>query len=372
MKRSPKLLFFVSEDWYFCSHRLSLAVAASKAGYEVVVLTRVNKHGETIRSAGLRLIPFSLSRRGMNLVGELLTLLRLFLVYRREKPDLVHHVAMKPVLYGTLAARLNRVPNVVNALAGMGWLFTSGSVTARFLNPLVRLAFRVLLRPTGVMVQNPDDAALMADLGLPNIHVVRGSGVDIRQFKPHGEVPGVPLVVLPARMLWDKGIGEFVAAARQLKVRGVSGRFALVGAPDKENPTSISLKQLADWQNEGVVEYWGHRDDMAEVLSLAHIVCLPSYREGLPKALLEAAACGRPIVATDATGCREIVRDGENGLLVPLRNSQALADAIERLLNDASLRHRFGQRSRKIIEAEFSLEQIVAETLAVYRKGMSR
>lgn len=372
MRKAPKLLFFVSEDWYFCSHRLPLAIAASTAGYEVTVVTRVNKHGETIRRAGLRLIPFSLSRRGMNLVGEFLTFARLLIVYRREKPDLVHHVAMKPVLYGTLAARLAGVPCVVNALAGMGWLFTSDSSLARFLNPLVRLAFRLLLRPTEIIVQNPDDAAFMAELGLANIHVVRGSGVDASSFQPRDEEPGIPLVVLPARMLWDKGVGEFVEAARQLKARGVSGRFALVGAPDNENPASISLQQLADWQSEGVVEYWGQRDDMPEVMLLAHIVCLPSYREGLPKALLEAAACGRPMVTTDATGCREIVRHGDNGLLVPVRNSQALAEAIETLLKDASLRRRFGQRARKIVENEFSLEQVVADTLAVYREGLSK
>ncbi len=368
MSALPKLLFFVSEDWYFCSHRLPLAVAASKAGYSVSVLTRVNRHGEAIRGAGLRLIPFPLSRRGMNPIGEFLTLARLLIVYLREKPDLVHHVAMKPVLYGTFAARLAGVPCVVNALAGMGWLFTSESAMARRLNPVVRLAFRFLLGPTQVIVQNPDDAMFMGALGLGHIRIVRGSGVDTRHFQPRAEEPGIPLVVLPARMLLDKGIGEFVEAARQLKARGVGGRFALVGAPDNENPASIPLKQLEDWRSEGVVEYWGHRDDMSEVLSRAHLVCLPSYREGLPKVLLEAAACGRPMVATDATGCREIVRDGENGLLVPVRNSQALADAIEILLGDADLRRRFGRRSREIVEHEFSLEQVVTDTLAIYRE----
>lgn len=372
MSVAPRLLFFVSEDWYFCSHRLPLAVAAAKSGYAVSVVTRVNHEAATIRNAGLRLIPFALSRRGMNLFAEFLTLVRLWRVYRREKPDLVHHVAMKPVLYGSLVARLAGVPRVVNALAGMGWLFTSDSMLARLLKPPVRLAFRLLLKPTEVILQNPDDAAFMAELGLVNIHIVRGSGVDVHGFQPSGEAPGIPLVVLPARMLWDKGIGEFVEAARQLGARGVSGRFALVGAPDAENPASISSKQLAAWQNEGVVEYWGHRDDMPQVLSLAHVVCLPSYREGLPKALLEAAACGRPLVATDATGCREIVHDGENGFLVPVRDSQALADAIEALLKDASLRQRFGQRSRQIVEAAFSQEKIIADTLLVYREVLSR
>ena len=365
----PKLLFFVTEDWYFCSHRLALAVAAREAGFGVVVVTRVREHGEVIRRAGLDLIPFEISRRGLNPFRELGALTRLTDLYRREKPDLVHHVAMKPVLYGTLAARLAGVPHIVNALAGMGWLFTSASLMARFIKPLVALTFRFLLRQTSVIVQNPDDAALMAGIGLGRTRLIRGSGVDAKAFRPGIEPNGTPLVVLPARMLWDKGVGEFVEAARQLKARGVVACFALVGEPDPENPASVSKAQLAAWHAETVVEWWGQRANMPQILAQAHVVCLPSYREGLPKALLEAAACGRPIVTTNVPGCREIVRDGDNGLLVPVCDAPALAEALARLIADPDMRRRMGERGRALVVGEFSQERVIAETLAVYREA---
>lgn len=369
--RSPKLLYFVSEDWYFCSHRLPLAVAAHETGFEVVVATRVREHGEVIRQAGIGLIPFEMSRRGMHLFGELGTLARLVALYRREKPDLVHHVAMKPVLYGMLASRLAGVPHAVNALAGMGWLFTSTSLTARLIKPLVRLAFRFLLRSSSVIVQNPDDLALMTSMGLTDISIIRGAGIDLQLFQPVPEPAGPPLVVLPSRMLWDKGVGEFVEAARQLKKRDIVARFALVGAPDPENPATLSEARLAAWQDEGMVEWWGQHTDMPKVYAQAHIVCLPSYREGLPQVLLEAAACGRPIVTTDVTGCRDtVMRNGENGVLVPVRDASALASALAKLIEDPDLRRRMGEHGRAYVVGEFSQERIISETLAVYQEEM--
>jgi len=371
MNRKFKLLYFVSEDWYFCSHRLPLAMAACEAGFEVVVVTRVYEHGEAIHRAGLRVIPFDMSRRGMNPLRELQVLARLIAIYRKEKPDLIHHVAMKPVIYGSLAACFFGTRHVVNAMAGMGWLFTSGNIKARLIKPLVRLLFRVLLSPTRVIVQNPDDAALMAGVGVESVHLIRGSGVNAAVFRPGPEPTGTPLVVLPARMLWDKGVGEFVEAAKQLKERGIIARFALVGEPDPENPATVSKAQLTAWHDEAEVEWWGQRDDMAQVYAQAHVVCLPSYREGLPKALLEAAACGLPIVATDVPGCREIVRNGNNGLLVPARDAPALAEALARLIADPDMRRRMGERGRALAVGEFSQEQVIAETLAVYRGAMA-
>ncbi|MDD5035157.1 MAG: glycosyltransferase family 4 protein [Methylococcaceae bacterium] len=366
----PKLLFFVTEDWYFCSHRLPLALAAQQAGFEVCVLTRVREHGERIRRAGLKLIPLELSRRGTNPLAELGLLLRLIAIYRREQPDLIHQVAIKPVLYGSLAARLAGIPHVVNAIAGLGWLFTSPSTKARLLGHSVVLAFRLLLNRGKLIVQNPNDLEFLLKLGIPpsRIALIQGSGVDVLEFSPSPEPSGPPLVMLPSRQLWDKGIGEFVAAARRLKNAGIAARFVLVGAPDAENPAAISERQLALWQQEGIVEYWGHRTDMAQVFSQAHIVCLPSYREGLPKALIEAAAAGRPIVTTDVPGCREVVRDGENGLLVPVKAVEALADALTKLIEDSSLRARMGAKGREMAVESFSQERICAETLALYRQ----
>lgn len=369
----PKLLFLVTEDWYFCSHRLPLARAAKAAGYEVVVATRVGAHAEAILAEGFKLVPIGLRRSSQNPWREIKAILEIAGIYRRERPDLVHHVALKPVLYGSIAARLTRVPAVVNALAGLGFVFASESLKARLLRPWVVGALRLLLDARGrvLIVQNPDDRRMLVEGGVvkpARVRLIRGSGVDIRRFAPTPEPVGTPLVVLPSRLLWDKGVGEFVAAARLLKAQGAEARFVLVGAGDPENPATIPDGTLEAWRAEGVVEWWGRREDMSAVLESSSIACLPSYREGLPKVLLEAAACGRPLVATDVPGCREIVIDGSNGLLVPVRDAPALADAIGRLLADPGLRVAMGRRGRELVEAQFSEERVVMQTLAVYRE----
>jgi glycosyltransferase involved in cell wall biosynthesis len=366
-------LFFVTEDWYFCSHRLPLARAALAAGYDVSVATRVGEHGEAIEAAGLRLIPLKLSRRSRHPAREARLVYDLFRLYRREKPDLVHQVALKPVLYGTLAARLAGIPVIVNALAGLGFLFVSELRTARTLRPVAEFAFRRLLNRanTRTILQNPDDLHLLVEkqiLEARYARLIRGSGVDLERFRARPEPSGTPLIVLPARMLWDKGVGEFVAAARQLRSEGIRARFALVGDRDAENPAAIALAQLQEWQRSGVVEWWGRRTDMERVFAECHIVCLPSYREGLPKALLEAAASGRPIVTTDVPGCREIVREGENGLLVRKGDPVALAVALRRFIEEPDLRRRMGERGSVIAASEFSLDEVIQQTLALYRE----
>ena len=373
----PKILYFITEDWYFCSHRLPLAVAAKDAGYDVTVVTNVNGHGTAIRRAGIRLIPFNLSRRGMNPLSELSMLARLIAVYRKEKPDLVHHVAMKPVLYGSLAARLSRIPRVVNAFAGLGHVFTSDKLKARLLRFVIGSTFRGILnsRSSRLILQNKDDRALFIRKRFINeerIRLIRGSRVDTDIFSPSPEPPGLPVVMLASRMLRDKGIKEFMEAARQLKERGVKAHFVLIGDPDQHNPSAIPEEQLNYWHMEGVVDWWGWRDDMPSVLAQAHIICLPSYREGLPKVLLEAASCGRPIIATDTPGCREIVRDRENGLLVPVRGTVKLADAIQRLIENPELRQKMGERGREIVLSEFSIEKVIKETLSVYEELLAQ
>lgn len=364
-----KLLFVVTEDWYFVSHRLPLAVAAQKAGFDVAVATRVGEHGDTIRAAGIRLIPLGLSRRRGNPLLEVITLAHL---YRRERPDIVHHVALKAVLYGAFAAWLARVPAQVNAITGLGWLFTSAKGITRILRPAVRWILAWLLKKPGslTIVQNPDDRDLLIRSHLPEnyLRLIRGSGVDTRIYYPVPEPSGRICIVLVARMLWDKGVGEFVEAARLLTQTGVSARFILVGDPDPGNPASVSEACLQEWNEKNGVEWWGRRDNMPAVLHAAHIACLPSYREGLPKSLLEAAACGLPIVTTDTPGCREIVHDGDNGFLVPVRDATALASALHGLIDNPVLRAEMGLRSREMVLAYFSREQIIAETLAVYRE----
>ena len=368
-----KVLYFITEDWYFCSHRLPLAIAAKDAGYDVAVVTNVNKHGAAIRQTGVRVIPFNLSRRGMNLLSEFITIARLIVIYRKEKPDLVHHVAMKPVLYGSLAAWLSGASGVVNALAGLGYVFTSDKLKAHILRSVIGKIFRGLLnrRTSRLILQNQDDRTLFIRkrfIDEERIRLIRGSGVDTDVFSPSPEPSGIPVVMLASRMLWDKGIKEFVEAARQLKTHGVKAHFVLVGDPDQHNPSSIPKEQLTFWHKEGVVEWWGWRDDMPSVLAQAHVICLPSYREGLPKVLLEAASCGRPIVASDTPGCREIVHDRENGLLVPVQSTVELANAIQILINNPELRQKMGARGREIVLSEFAIEKIISETMTVYKE----
>jgi len=362
-----KLLYFVSEDWYFCSHRLPLAIAAKDAGYDVVVVTRVTVHGERIHEAGLRLVPFEMSRRAMNPFSEVLVLWRLIGVYLREKPDIVHHVAIKPVLYGTLAARLCGVRHVVNALAGMGWILASGTRLARVMKWWVLSLFRVILPRTSVIVQNRDDADLIRSLGCQRVHLIRGAGVDVAAIDASSEPPGPCVVLLAARMLWDKGVGEYVEAARILRARGASVRMLLIGEPDDSNPASIPRETLCAWHDTGVVEWLRYRDDVPALLRGSHIVCLPSYyREGIPKFVLEGLAAGLPVVTTDTPGCRETVAEGVNGFLVSPKDALALADALDRLVSNAKLRKSMGRESRNLAMAEFSSERIIAETLAVY------
>jgi glycosyltransferase involved in cell wall biosynthesis len=336
------------------------------------VATRVRDHGERIRSAGLELIPLRLSRRSTNPLRELRAVHEIAGIYRRLRPDIVHHVALKPVLYGSLAAAWAGTPHVVNALAGLGYVFSSNDRRARLLRPLVEAGYRLLLDRSNsrLIVQNPDDRALLTGDGVVDarrIALIPGSGVDLARFTPSPQPDGAPLVVLPARMLRDKGVVEFVEAARRLKREGVAARFALVGDRDPENPASISEQQLRAWRDEGAVEWWGFKADMASVYRQASLVCLPSYREGLPIVLAEAAACERAIVTCDVPGCREAVRHGDNGLLVPAREVAPLAAALRTLIADPARRAAMGRRGRERAAAEFSLARVIADTLAVYR-----
>lgn len=366
----PKLAFLVTEDWYFVSHRLPLALAAKKAGYQISVVTRSGRDRGAIEEAGIRFVPFAMDRSGMNPVKEMFTLLRLVRVLRRERPDLVHLVALKPVLLGNLAARIAGVPGRVSAVAGLGFLFTDDGRGGRLM-PLVRRLLGWALGGSLVIVQNPDDGRLLTEgLGVDpsSLRLVRGAGVDLERFRPSQEPEGPPVVMLPSRLLWDKGVGEFVEAARRLRATGTAARFVLVGAPDPDNPAMVPEDTLRQWQAEGVIEWWGHQTDMASVLPQASLVCLPSYREGLPKVLIEALACGRAVVTCDVPGCREVVVDRENGLLVPPKDPAALAGVIEQLLQDTGLRHAFGEAGRRRAEQFFGAERVNEETVSLYRE----
>lgn len=374
---TQRLLMVVTEDWYFRLHWQALAEAAARRGWEVAVATRINapEHAEAIAAAGLRLVPLAINRRSLNPLRELGAVGELARLYRRERPDLIHHVALKPVLYGSLAAKRAGVPRWLNGLPGLGYVYASDEPKARLLRPLIGGLFRLLLddRRSRVLLQNHDDAKFFASgiVTPERVHCVRGVGVDTVRYAPVPEPPGPPLAVLAARMLWDKGVAELVDAARLLRQRNVALRIALVGGPDPGNPRSVPEDVLRRWQADGLVEWWGQRTDMPEVWRQAAIAVLPTtYREGLPTVLLEAAATGRPLVATDMPGCREVVRPGETGLLVPPGDAVALADALERLATDAALRARLGAAARQAAETEFAVPVVTGLVLDLYRRMM--
>ncbi len=370
---SPRVLIVVNAEWYFLSHRLSLAKALRAKGCNVVVAASVERNSQgDIEAHGFRFVPLHLQRRSTELWREVACLWELYRLYRLERPDLVHNIAIKPVIYGSIAAKIANVPAVINTIPGLGYVFLQKGWRSDLLRLIVLAAYRIALwgKKVYAIFQNPDDRKFFISERLitsDRAVLIRGSGVDTFQFAPSPELPGKPVVLLASRLLWDKGVGELVEAGCQLNGAGVSCRVVLVGTPDPENPKSIPLETIKAWQSEGIIEWWGLRNDMPEVLKMASIVVLPSYREGVPKVLLEAAATGRPIVATDVPGCREVVRHGDNGLLVPARDPSALADAIKTLLENKPLRTRMGIRSREIAVSEFSEERVIEETLNVYR-----
>jgi glycosyltransferase involved in cell wall biosynthesis len=367
-----KIVFFVSEDWYFCSHRINLAKAAIEKGYKVSLITRVGNHGEMIREAGIELIPVNIERSKLNIFSDIKLLFKLTSIIRYEKPDIFHCVAVKPVLYGSIAALFFPKTQVVNALGGLGYVFSSSNLKAKVLRPFIKNAFKYLLGRRGnqLIVQNKDDYELFSDkftISRKQISLIRGAGVD-NQYLQELPEPELPIkVTLLARMLVDKGVNEFVEAAKILKERGFKGELILVGDPDPLNPASIDQRQLKKWDESGLVEWNRFNSNVQSVWSNSHISVLPSYREGLPKSLLESAACGRAIVTTDVPGCREVVTDGVNGILVPVKDPIALADAIAKLSNDKELRVKMGKAGRKLIDEELSADKVHAQILKLYK-----
>ncbi len=370
----PRLLIVVNNAAFFTSHRLPLGLAAIAAGFEVHVACPPSPALDALPAHGFHVHPVPLSRGRNTLASEGGTLRALIRLYRRLRPDIVHHVTVKPVLYGSLAARIARVPAVVNAMSGLGYLYTTSGSVAALRRAAVETLYRVAFRQPKLRVifQNPDDRDIFVRRRLlrsRDTRLVRGSGVDPDEFIQRPEPEGDnPFIVLPARLLWDKGVGEFVEAARLLRSRGVVATLVLVGDVDEGNPSSVPLDQLERWVSEGTVEWWGFRSDMPDVYARSSIVCLPSYREGVPRSLLEAASCGRAIVTSDVPGCREVVTDGVNGLLVPHRDAVALADALQSLIQAPERRTRMGRAGRHRVEQEFTVDFLVGQQLAIYRE----
>lgn len=363
----------VNVEWFFLSHRLPIALEAQRRGYEVTIFaTEERGQGTIIRQHGFRFIPLPTTRSGTHLLQEMRVLWMLYRWYKRERPDIVHHVAVKPVTYGSIAARLAQVPRVVNALSGLGFLFINADQN-RWLHRLVMWAFHYGFRNPRLrfILQNPDDYAMIQNLGIfkkEQLSLIKGSGVDLEAYPLTALPSQMPrLVLLPARMLWDKGVGEFVAAASLLKSRwGSQVRFVLAGEADTANRAGIEERQLLEWNDENMVEWVGFQSNMPAWYQDSYLVVLPSYREGLPKSLIEACAAGRPVVTTDVPGCREVVEHGKNGYLVPPKNVQMLAQRIAEILEAPALAAQMGLAGRKKAEREFSIQSVIEQTFALY------
>jgi glycosyltransferase involved in cell wall biosynthesis len=369
-----RLLYVVTEDWYFLSHRLPMARAARDTGFEVHVATRVVDGAAAIRAEGFVLHPVPFVRGRIAPFGTVATIRTLRDIHRNIAPDIVHHVALQATILGSIAAL--RPVSTVNALTGLGYTFTSGNAKAMLLRPILSALLRLLLnRPKQlVLVQNPDDRDSMRSLGIApgRIATIPGSGVDVHMLQPHPEPPGAPAIAFVGRLLADKGIRTLIGAHRLLRERGSNIELQIAGTPDPANPASVSAQEAAGWSGEPGITWLGHVEDISALWARAHIAVLPSRREGLPKSLLEAAACGRPMVATDVPGCREIVIPGDTGLLVPYDDPPSLARAIETLATSPALRARHGAAARRLAVARFSAEAIGRQTVDLYRNLVER
>lgn len=372
-QRQLTVLFVETDAWAFAKHRIDLGRAAKAAGYRVVVAAPRSKWADDLIDEGFSFFSIPLNRSSTNPFRELKVIGALTRIFQTVRPDIAHLVALKAILYGTVAARLNSVPAIINYVTGLGYIFTSNGLRRRVLRLLISPALALAFRGKRVrnIFENPDDLQRLASLGLARTQqsiVGHGAGVDMSRFTPTSEPQGDPVVLLASRLLWDKGIGELVEAVRILKTQGLVFRTVVAGQPDPENPASLETATLREWEAEGLIEWVGYVDDVPGLLAKSHIACLPSYREGLPVALVEAAAAGRPIVSTDVPGCREVIDHGETGLLVPPRDSVALAAALGSLIKDPAMRRRMGERGRQKATKLFSSEVVIAEVFALWDK----
>ena len=366
-----KLLYFVNVDWFFISHRLDIALKALDKGYEVHIVTTLTKHKKELEDYGFKVHSVNISRGSGNIFSSIKVFLKFFLLLKKERPDLLHLVTIKPVLLGGIAARLANIQRVVSSISGMGYLYTNYGL----INSLYRKGVSVLYRYAlghshlEVIFQNPSDLELVSSfskIDKKRTHLIKGSGVNLVNFSFSPLPEGRPIVLLASRMLIDKGVREFVQAARILRLNKTKARFVLVGEPDIENNASLSIEEIREWEKNKDIEYWGHSNNMSQTLKQSSIVVLPSYREGMPKVLLEAAAIGRPVVTTDVPGCRDSITEGITGILVPLRSVKELAKAIKDLLIDRELCINMGAQGRKLAEENFDITLVVKQHINIY------
>lgn len=366
------LLMVTNVDWFFISHRLCIAQEASKQGWKVIVACEDTGRSSEIKSKGIEFVDFSFSRSGTNPIDELKTLWKFFILYKKVNPDVVHHITLKPVIYGSFVAKLLNVKSVLNAISGLGYTFTEGrkGTVQSMMIRLMKFGFNK--RNVNFIFQNEDDYKELQHLKVLNsknsINFIKGSGVDLDEFiftpLPNGERIKI---LLPTRMLWDKGVNELREASNILRDKYYSKvTFILAGLADEDNKAGVPAVFLKSWEDGQYVKWIGYQKDMVAVYRNSDIVTLPSYREGMPKSLIEACAIGRPIVTTEAIGCKECVEEGFNGFKVPVKSIKELAVALERLIIDSDLREKMGRYSRNKAENEFSQSTVVDKHLQIY------
>ena len=371
-RSSKKILLVANTDWYLYNFRLSLARFLQKRGVEVVLVSPEGRFTSQLDEKGFKWVEWRLGRSSVAPWSEAASLWQLATIYRREKPALVHHFTVKPVLYGSIAAKFSGIREVVNSITGLGYIFEGKGTKARWVKPIANGLYRFASgwsKSENIFENQSDQQFFIQNRFTRNgqTHLIESVGVDTDYFSPLPEPKGIPVIVLAARMLWDKGVGVLVDAARLLKEK-VDARVVLVGEPDPGNPSNIEPEILHRWVEEGIVEWWGWQTDMRSVYARCHIVTLPSLHEGSATGLLEAAATGRPLVATDIPGCRLFVRDGENGLLVPLNDPLALSKALEKLVCNPEIRQKMGSAGRKLVLENYTDEKVNQATWEVYRK----
>lgn len=366
------IAYVVNNPDFLISHRLEVCLAAQAQGNQVHVICPVKSSISKLKDLGFKVHCIEFGRSSKNPITEIKVIYQLVSVFKSVKPDLVHLITIKPYLYGGIAARLAGVKAVVSAVAGLGMLFSSTELKYRLLRlgiyPLFKLAFGH--KNQIVIFQNEEDRKALVNwrvVGKDQVRMIRGSGVDLTECPVVVEPEGVPIIAFAGRLLKDKGVEVFVEASRLLNERNIPARFWLIGEPDSGNANSVTQQQLTLWEKEGSVELFGFRKDIPSLFSRSNIVTLPSfYGEGLPKVLIEAAACGRPVITTDHPGCRDAIEPNKSGVLVPIKDELALADAIQYLIENRGERLKMGRAGRQLAEKEFSVEKVVDEHIRIY------
>lgn len=367
-----KILYIVNVDWFFISHRLPIAIEAKNHGYDVHIACAVTDCSDYLKGLGFVIHELPLSRSGVDVFSELKLIYIIYNLIRKVSPEILHMITIKPVLYGGLISRFFSVKKRIASISGLGYVFISQNIRARFLKFFIVKFYRMGLSKNNAFVifQNNSDQELFLKekiISKKQAFLIRGSGVNLLDYKYYPEPKGKPVVMFLARLLKDKGLVEFLESARLLKSKDIDARFVLVGDIDLHNPNSITKEELSLYIKDGTVEAWGHSKHVQEIIPKSNIMVLPSYREGLPKSLIEAAACGRAVITTDVPGCRDAIEKDVTGLLVEPKNVKSLADAIFLLLHNDELREQFGLAGRKLAEQHFDIKDVVNKHMDIYR-----